>query len=131
MRLDQQQDACRFWLNLKELYPWSFLDVYVQRETEGANYLIDFTFRRTLIILTKQLSRRCCQLLPSIGVESELASFKFTAVWHRRATSLELTVRYFSSWVVSYKLFLACTSTGSLSDQFYQVSNANVTHCNP
>ena len=83
------------------------------------------------MILTKQLSRRSCQLLLPIGLESELASFKFTAVWYRRATSLELTVRYLSSWVVIPFFFLACTSTDSLSDQFYQVSNANVTHCDP
>ena len=58
-------------------------------------------------------------------MESEIASFsKFTVVWYTRATSLKLTVRTLLCLVVIQALFLTCASTGSLSDQFYQVSNA-------
>ena len=53
MRLDQQQNVCWLWLNFRELYSWSFANLYVQQETEGAHYLIDFAIRPTSISLTK------------------------------------------------------------------------------
>ena len=60
-------------------------------------------------------------------MESEIASFsKFAAVWYRSASTLEInTVRKLICSVVIQTFYLTCTSTGSLSDQFYQVSIAN------
>ena len=53
-------------------------------------------------------------------------SSKFSVDWYWRASSLELTVvKLLCSVVIQNVFYLACTSTGSLSDQFYQVSIAN------
>ena len=72
MRLDQQ-NVCSFWLNFKELCLWFFVNFYVQQETEGAHYLIDFAIRPTSIIFSPNNSvgedvGYC------FGMESEIAS---------------------------------------------------------
>ena len=133
VRMCLDQNAC-FWfsLNFRELYSWSFLNVYVQKETEGANYTWSTLLSGQLQsgILIKQLSRRRCRLLLLVGMESQIASFsKFAAVWYRRENPLELTVRKLLCSAVMQTFYLICTSTGRLSEQFYQVSNANVTGC--
>ena len=71
-------------------------------------------------------------IIALVGVESEIASFsKFAAAWYRKTPALEITVRKLLCSIVVQTFFffgfffLTCTSTGSLSDQFYQVSIAN------
>ena len=72
MHLDQQ-NVCSFWLNFRELGSWSFVNFYVQQETEGAHYLIDFVIWPTSIIFSPNNSvgegvGDC------IGMELEIAS---------------------------------------------------------
>ena len=51
---------------------------------------------------------------------------KFAALWCWRATSLEITVRkLLCSVVIQAFFYMTCTSTGSQSDQFCQVSISN------
>ena len=73
--------------------------------------MIEFAIQTTSIILTKKLySLRRCSLLQLVGMKSEIASFsKFAAVWYRRASSLEITVRkLFCSVVIQTFLFDIC-----------------------
>ena len=49
---------------LQGVVTWSFVNFYVQQETEGAHYMIEFAIRTISIILIKyKLSQRRCLLL--------------------------------------------------------------------
>ena len=72
---------------------WSFVNFYVQQETEGAHYLIDFPIGQLQSFSQNNSVGEDADYC-NVEEESETISFaEFTAVLYRRAlTSLKLTV---------------------------------------
>ena len=121
MRLDQEQNACWFWLIFRELYCWSFVNFYAQQQTVGTHYLIDFAIWATTSFSSNNSdgedylnSWECRNLVQKFGTEERLPC------------NVRLKYYYASLWYKLFFLFdMYLNLTGSISDQSQQVLNAN------